>query len=62
MNTALILLNVIALSAVIGLSQFGGVADQVAQIDPSPALSARQAVMGGSPAPSQAVSTTRLSF
>lgn len=62
MNTALILLNVLALSAVIGLSQFGGIADQVAQINPSPALSARQAVLGDSPAPSQAVSTTRLSF
>lgn len=62
MNTALILLNVLALSAVIGLSQFGGVADQVARINPSLALSARQAVMGSAPTPSQAVSTTRLSF
>lgn len=62
MNTALILLNVLALSAVIGLSQLGGVADQVARISPSPAIAARQAVMGDSPAPSQAVSTTRLAF
>lgn len=62
MNTALILLNVLALSAVIGLSQFGTAQDQVAQIKPSPALSVRQAVMGDSPATSQAVSTTRLSF
>lgn len=62
MNTALILLNIIALSAVIGLSHFGTAQDQIAQIHPSPALSARQAVMGDSSVPSQAVSTTRLSF
>ncbi|CAG8867827.1 hypothetical protein PS627_02630 [Pseudomonas fluorescens] len=62
MNTYLILLNALALSAVIGLSQFGGVPDQIVQINHSPALTARQAVMGGAPEQTQVVSSDRLSF
>lgn len=62
MNTALVLLNVVALTAVIGLTQFGGAADQVAQLKQSPALSARQAVMGDAPAQAQRLSSDRFSF
>ncbi|HKS15622.1 MAG TPA: hypothetical protein VJS90_21560 [Pseudomonas sp.] len=62
MNTALVLLNVLALTTVIGLSQFGGAADQVAQLKQTPALSARQAVMGDAPAHIQRLSSDRVSF
>lgn len=62
MNTALIVLNALALSAVVGLSQFGGVADQVAQINLPPALSAHQAVMGGAPVQLPVASSERLSL
>lgn len=62
MNTALIVLNAVALSAVIGLSQFGGVPDQVAQINLPPALSAHQAVMGGTPVQLRVASAKRLSL
>lgn len=62
MNGLLIALNILALTVVIGLSLYETAPAQVAQVQHSPAMAARQAVMGSAPSNTLSVSTERLSF